>query len=95
MAGIERQLAPNLAVSAAYTWRKSTDLTATQLLSGYYWYSWIGVTSADYHQEAPVTANGFTATPWVLNDGVSSPGPSCCGTARTSAAATTASSSRS
>jgi len=75
VAGIERQLAPNLAVSAAYTWRKSTDLTATQLLSGYYWYSWIGVTSADYHQEAPVTRNGFTATPWVLNDGVSSPGP--------------------
>ena len=74
VAGIERQLAPNLAVSAAYTWRKSTDLTATQLLSGYYWYSWIGVTSADFHQEAPVTQNGFTATPWVLNDGVESPG---------------------
>ena len=74
VAGIERQLAPNLAVSAAYTWRKSTDLTATQLLSGYYWYSWIGVTSADYHQEAPVTRNGFTATPYVLNDGVESPG---------------------
>jgi hypothetical protein len=70
VAGIERQLAPNLAVSAAYTWRKSADLTATQLLSGYYWYSWIGVTSADFHQEAPVTRNGFTATPWVVNDGV-------------------------
>ena len=74
VAGIERQLAPNLAVSAAYTWRKSTDLTATQLLSGYYWYSWIGVTSADFHQGAPVTSNGFTATPWILNDGVESPG---------------------
>ncbi|HEX6739844.1 MAG TPA: TonB-dependent receptor [Vicinamibacteria bacterium] len=70
VAGLERQLAPNLAVSAAYTWRKSTDLTATQLLSGYYWYSWIGVTSADYHQGAPVTRNGFTATPWIVNDGV-------------------------
>jgi len=31
----ERELAPNLAVSAAYTWRKSTDLTSTQLLSGF------------------------------------------------------------
>jgi hypothetical protein len=70
VAGIERQLGSNLAVSAAYTWRKSTDFTATQLLSGYYWYSWIGVTSADYHQGAPVTQNGFTATPWLVNDGV-------------------------
>jgi hypothetical protein len=70
VAGLERELMPNLSVSAAYTWRKSTDLTASQLLSGYYWYSWIGVTSADYHQGAPVTANGFTATPYVVNDGV-------------------------
>lgn len=66
--GLERELAPNLAVSAAYTWRKSTDLTATQLLSGYYWYSWIGVTRADYGQGQPVTLNGFTATPFVLSD---------------------------
>ena len=70
VAGLERELATNLSVSAAYTWRKSTDLTATQLLSGYYWYSWIGVTNADYHLGEPVTANGFTATPWVVNDGV-------------------------
>jgi hypothetical protein len=70
VAGLERQLAPSLAVSAAYTWRKSTDLTATQLLSGYYWYSWIGVTSADYHQGQPITRNGFTATPFIVNDGV-------------------------
>jgi hypothetical protein len=55
--------APNLAVSAAYTWRRSTDLTATQLLSGYYWYSWIGVNRADYHQGAPVAMKGFTAIP--------------------------------
>ena len=81
---------PNLAVSAAYTWRKSTDLTATQLLSGYYWYSWIGVTSADYHQGAPVTPNGFTATPYILNDGVADriTAGSCSATGRTSAAAT-------
>jgi Carboxypeptidase regulatory-like domain len=66
--GLERELLPNLAMSAAYTWRKSTDFTATQLLSGYYWYSWIGVTRADYVQGDPVTQNGFTATPWVLTD---------------------------
>jgi hypothetical protein len=66
--GLERELMPNLAVSAAYTWRKSTDLTATQLLSGYYWYSWIGVTRDDFVQGAPVTQNGFTATPWVVTD---------------------------
>ena len=51
-------------MSAAYTWRKSTDLTATQLLSGYYWYSWIGVTSADYQPGTPVTAaTASRATP--------------------------------
>ena len=68
VAGIERELAPNLAVSAAYTWRKSTDLTASQLLSGYYWYSWIGVNPAEYHRGTPVTANGFTAVPYILSD---------------------------
>jgi hypothetical protein len=70
--GLDREIAANFAVSAAYTWRKSTDFTPTQLLSGYYWYSWIGVTSADYHAGAPVTQNGFTATPFILNDGVAS-----------------------
>src|SRR4029078_8832611 len=66
--GLERELMPNLAVSAAYTWRKSTDLTATQLLSGYYWYSWIGVTRSDYQLGQPVSDNGFTASPFVLTD---------------------------
>src|SRR5438093_1569944 len=66
--GLERELAPNLAASAAYTWRKSTDLTATQLLSGYYWYSWIGVSRSNYHPGSPVTANGFTAIPYFLDD---------------------------
>jgi hypothetical protein len=32
------------------------------------------VTSANYHVGRPVTANGFTATPYILNDGVESPG---------------------
>ena len=43
--GLDRELAPNVALSVAYTWRKATDLTATQLLSGSYWYSWIGVSA--------------------------------------------------
>ena len=79
---------PNLAVSAAYTWRKSTDLTATQLLSGYYWYSWIGVTRADYVQGAPVTRNGFTATPFVLSaqGAATPPAARCCRTGPTTAA---------
>ena len=95
MAGIERQLAPNLAVSAAYTWRKSTDLTATQLLSGYYWYSWIGVTSADYHQEAPVTPERLHRHAVGPERRRERARGSCSGTGRTSAAATTASSWRS
>jgi hypothetical protein len=70
VAGIERELAPNLAVSAAYTWRKSTDLTASQLLSGYYWYSWIGVQPSSFHRGTPVAAKGFTAVPWILDPAV-------------------------
>jgi len=68
--GLERELRPKLAVSAAYTWRKSTDLTASQLLSGYYWYSWVGVSRADFQRGTPVTANGFTAVPWILDEDV-------------------------
>ncbi len=65
--GIDRELAPSLAASVAYTWRKSTDLTASQLLSGSYWYSWVGITEADYRAGTPFTRNGFTATNFVLN----------------------------
>lgn len=65
--GLDRELAPSLAVSLAYTWRKSTDLTATQLLSGSYWYSWVGITRADYVTGPTFTRNGFSATPFVLN----------------------------
>ena len=97
MAGLERELAPNLAVSAAYTWRKSTDLTATQLLSGYYWYSWIGVTSADYHlgsaghrQRLHRHAVRRSTTGWRT----ASPAGSSSATGRTSAAPSRASSCR-
>jgi hypothetical protein len=65
--GIERELIPDLAFSAAYTWRKSTNLTSTQLWSGTYWYNWFDASgtpfsASDYVAQAPVTANGFTAT---------------------------------
>jgi hypothetical protein len=70
VAGLDRELAPNLAVSVAYTYRKSTDLTATQLLWGYYWYPWVGVTRADYQPGEAFCANGYCTTPLVLNDAV-------------------------
>jgi hypothetical protein len=70
VAGLERELAANVAVSAAYTWRRSTDLTSAQLLSGYYWYNFVGVDSSDYRPGTPVSANGFTATPYILDPAV-------------------------
>jgi hypothetical protein len=70
VAGIDREIAPNFAASVAYTYRKSTDLTATQLLWGYYWYPWVGVTRADYEPGETFCANGYCATPLVLNDAV-------------------------
>jgi hypothetical protein len=66
--GLDRELAPNLALSVAYTWRKSTDLTSTQLLSGTYWYNWIGVTRADYLPGEQFCQNGYCATPFVLSE---------------------------
>jgi hypothetical protein len=65
VAGIDRELMANLAVGAAYTWRRNTD-TLTRGLDAY-WTPRIGITSADYTQVAPVSRNGFTVTPWVLN----------------------------
>jgi hypothetical protein len=70
VAGIERELAADVAVSAAYTWRRSTDHTSSQLLSGYYWYNYLGVNRSDYRLGTPVTANGFTATPYILDSAV-------------------------
>lgn len=70
VAGLDRELAPNLAASVAYTFRKSTDLTATQLLWGYYWYPWAGVTRADYAPGEAFCASGYCTTPLVLDDAV-------------------------
>jgi hypothetical protein len=67
--GIDHELVADLAVSLAYTWRRSSDLTSQQLLSAYYWYNWIGdtgtFTSADFVAQDPVTQNGFTATSYL------------------------------
>ncbi len=50
--GIDRELGGNLAVGAAYTWRKVTDVSS--------YFPRIGMTSADYTPNAPVTENGYT-----------------------------------
>jgi hypothetical protein len=68
--GLDRELAPNVALSVAYTWRKATDLTASQLLSGSYWYNWIGVNRSDYRPGTEFCRNGFCATPQVLDPAV-------------------------
>jgi hypothetical protein len=54
IAGIDHELAPNLAVGLAYTHKHSKD---------YAWYPYIGVSASDYVATAPVTANGSTASP--------------------------------
>ena len=51
--GIDRELAGNFAVGAAYTWRKVTDVSS--------WFPRIGMTSANYIANAPVTSRGYTA----------------------------------
>lgn len=51
--GIDRELGGNFAVGAAYTWRKVNDVSS--------WWPRIGLTSANYTPNAPVTQNGYTA----------------------------------
>jgi Carboxypeptidase regulatory-like domain/TonB-dependent Receptor Plug Domain len=51
--GLDREVAANFSVGAAYTWRKVTDVSS--------WFPRIGLTSADYTANAPVTQNGYTA----------------------------------
>lgn len=66
--GLDHELLPNLAVGAAYTWRRGTNTFRRGLDNN--WLPRIGVTSADYTIGAPVTRNGYTAVPYVLNAGV-------------------------
>jgi len=57
--GIDRELGGNFAAGAAYTWRKVTDVSS--------YFPRIGMTSADYTANAPVTQNGFTANTFSPN----------------------------
>ena len=57
--GIDREIGGNVAVGAAYTWRKVNDVSS--------YFPRIGMTSADYTANAPVTQNGFTANTFSPN----------------------------
>ena len=58
LVGLERELVKNLAVSVAYTYRRTTDATA--------WTPRTGFTGADY-TPATFSRNGYTATGYVPN----------------------------
>ena len=51
--GLDREVAGNFSVGAAYTWRKVTDIPG--------FFPRIGITRNDYTPNAPVTQNGYTA----------------------------------
>jgi hypothetical protein len=51
--GIDREIGGNFGVGAAYTWRRITDVSS--------WFPRIGMTSANYIPNAPVTQRGYTA----------------------------------
>jgi hypothetical protein len=55
--GIDRELGGNLAVGAAYTWRKIDDVAG--------WFPRIGMTSEDFIPRDPITANGYTGQIYV------------------------------
>lgn len=60
--GLDHELAPNLAVSAAYTWRRRTgNRSGYGIGTGPGWTPRLGLSSVDYTPNPPVTANGFTA----------------------------------
>ena len=70
LAGLDHELLPNFAVGAAYTFRRGVD-SYMRDVTGNRWTPRINVTTADYSLGAPVTRNGYTVTPYVLNAGVS------------------------
>ena len=52
VAGIDRELMPNLAISASYTYTRTTDVNGN--FTNYYT-PWIGLTAADYAPGTPLT----------------------------------------
>jgi hypothetical protein len=69
VAGLDHELLPNFAVGAAYTYRRGVDTYMRDITTNR-WLPRIGVTTADYSLGAPVTRNGYTVTPYILNPGV-------------------------
>jgi hypothetical protein len=73
--GLDRELAQNFAVGAAYTWRRTTDWAYRPRIGGD-----CGATPtfaschilgpSDYTRNNPVTANGFTASTYSPNSGL-------------------------
>jgi hypothetical protein len=59
IAGIERELIPNLAVAAAYTWKRTT---------GSPWAPFIGLDRSGFTALPPVSANGYTAVAYTPGD---------------------------
>jgi hypothetical protein len=57
--GLDHELAPNLALSGAWTWRNATNYRG--------WAPRIGMTSADYTVGPVVSQNGYSAQVWSPN----------------------------
>lgn len=58
IAGIDHELFANFAIGTAFTWKKGTDIS---------WTPRIGLTTADYTANAPVTRNGYTVQTYSPN----------------------------
>jgi hypothetical protein len=65
--GVDHELKTDLGVGFAFTWRRSYNVWTGRNTD---YTPWIGVTRANYTQGEPVTTDGYTSTPWILNDGV-------------------------
>ncbi len=61
VAGVDRELIPNLAISASYTYTRTTDVNGNFTL---YYTPWIGLTPADYAPGARLTGTLPDGTPY-------------------------------